>query len=153
MDMDISTINGSCHCGTVRFRVHLTNGLHTARRCTCSYCRMRGAIAVSAGLGGVDIFAGAEALSIYRFNSGTAKHFFCSQCGIYTHHQRRSNPDQLGVNVACLLGVSPFDFEDVVVHDGVNHPDDAFSAKPRVAGHLKFIRTCMVARVTSTEAD
>jgi hypothetical protein len=84
---------------------------------------------------------------------GTAKHFFCSKCGIYTHHQRRSNPDQFGVNVACLLGVSPFDFEDVVVHDGVDHPDDAFSAKPRVAGRLKFIATCMVARVTSTYAD
>src|SRR6266700_3336755 len=48
MDMDILNIDGSCHCGTVRFRVRLRNGLHTARRCTCSYCRMRGAIAVSA---------------------------------------------------------------------------------------------------------
>ena len=76
MDMDISTIDGSCHCGTVRFRVRLTNGLHTARRCTCSYCRMRGAIAVSADLGGVDILSGAEALSLYKFNTGTAKHFF-----------------------------------------------------------------------------
>src|SRR5262249_30015114 len=69
MDMDISTIDGSCHCGTVRFRVRLTNGLHTARRCTCSYCRMRGAIAVSADLGGVDILSGAEELSLYKFNT------------------------------------------------------------------------------------
>ena len=97
MDMDISTIDGSCHCGTVRFRIRLTNGLHTARRCTCSYCRMRGAIAVSADLGGVDILSGEEALSLYKFNTGTAKHLFCSKCGIYTHHQRRSNPNQYGV--------------------------------------------------------
>src|SRR6266576_6117503 len=115
MDMNISTIDGSCHCGTVRIRVRLTNGLHTARRCTCSYCRMRGAVAVSADLGGVDILLGAEALSLYKFNTGTAKHFFCSKCGIYTHHQRRSNPDQYGVNAACLAGLSPFDFEAVVV--------------------------------------
>jgi hypothetical protein len=141
MDMDISTIDGSCHCGTVRFRVRLTNGLHTARRCTCSFCRMRGAVAVSADLGGVDILSGAEAQSIYKFNTGTAKHFFCSKCGIHTHHQRRSNPDQFGINVACLSGLSPFDFQDVVVYDGVNHPEDAYSAKPRVAGHLKFIGT------------
>ncbi len=153
MDMDILTIDGSCHCGTVRFRVRLRNGLHTARRCTCSYCRMRGAIAVSADLGGVDILSGAEALSIYKFNTGTAKHFFCSKCGIYTHHQRRSNPNQFGVNVACLSGLSPFDFEDVVVYDGVNHPENAYSAKPRVAGHLKFIGTCTVARAASTEVD
>ena len=154
MDMDISTIDGSCHCGTVRFRVRLTNGLHTARRCTCSYCRMRGAIAVSADLGGVDILSGAEALSLYRFNTGTAKHFFCSKCGIYTHHQRRSNPNQYGVNVACLSGLSPFDFEDVVVYDGANHPEDAYSRKPaRVAGHLKFISMREAAMAGGTKVD
>jgi hypothetical protein len=153
MDMDISTIDGSCHCGTVRFRVRLTSGLHTARRCTCSYCRMRGAIAVSADLGGVDILSGAEALSLYKFNTGTAKHFFCSKCGIYTHHQRRSNPNQYGVNVACLSGLSPFDFEDVVVYDGANHPEDAYSRKPRVAGHLKFIGMREATMAGGTKVD
>jgi hypothetical protein len=47
---------------------------------------MRRAIAVSADVGGVEILSGAEALSIYKFNTGTAKQFFCSKCGIYTHH-------------------------------------------------------------------
>ena len=139
MDEDIATIDGACHCGAVRLRVRLTNGLHTARRCTCSYCCKRGAVAVSADLGGVEILSGADALTVYTFNTGVAKHYFCSKCGIYTHHQRRSNPNQYGVNVACLDGLSPFDFEDVVVYDGVNQPEDAYSAKPRVAGHLKFI--------------
>ncbi|MBF3332811.1 GFA family protein, partial [Leptospira borgpetersenii serovar Ballum] len=37
-------MNGQCHCGTVKFTVELTDGLNTARRCNCSYCRMRGAI-------------------------------------------------------------------------------------------------------------
>ena len=115
MDMDISTIDGACHCGTVRFRVRLTNGLHTARRCTCSYRRMRGAVVVLADLSGVEILAGSDSLSLYTFNTGTAKHYFCSKCGIYTHHQRRSNPRQYCVNVACLAGLSPFDLEDVVV--------------------------------------
>ncbi|MDE2445339.1 MAG: hypothetical protein KGO94_04115, partial [Alphaproteobacteria bacterium] len=41
-----------------------------------------------------------------------------------THHQRRSKPDEFGVNVACLDGVSPFDFAEVAVLDGVNHPAD-----------------------------
>src|SRR5262249_45367203 len=54
--------DGACHCGTVRFRARLTDGLRTARRCTCSYCRMRGAVAVSARVGGIDILAGANAL-------------------------------------------------------------------------------------------
>jgi hypothetical protein len=96
-------------------------------------------LAVSADLRGVDILSGAEALTIYKFNTGTAKHFFCSKCGNYTHHQRRSNPDQYGVNVACLAGLSPFDFEDVVVLDGIHHPKDTGATQARVVGHLKFI--------------
>ena len=38
-------MEAACHCGTVRFRVKLTDGFNSARRCTCSYCRMRGAVA------------------------------------------------------------------------------------------------------------
>jgi hypothetical protein len=132
-----SLLNGKCHCGAVRFRVKLTDGFNTIRRCTCSYCRMRGAVAVSADLGGVTVISGDENLSSYRFNTGSAQHFFCSKCGIYTHHQRRSNQQQYGVNVACLEGVSPFDFPEVPVLDGVNHPNDT-GGPVRRAGTLRF---------------
>lgn len=131
-------INGACHCGTVRFRVCLTDGFTTIRRCTCSYCRMRGAVAVSANLADIEILSGGEALTLYEFGTRSAKHFFCANCGIYTHHQRRSNPHQYGVNVACLEGVSPFDFAEVPVLDGVNHPKDAKATGPRLAGVLRF---------------
>lgn len=135
-DADIRA--GQCHCGTVRFEVTLSDGLNSARRCTCSYCRMRGAVAVSAELGGIRFLQGQDALTSYRFNSGVAQHFFCARCGIYTHHQRRSNPNQYGVNVACLDGVSPFDFAQVPVVDGVNHPKDT-NAPARLAGTLRFV--------------
>ncbi len=85
---------------------------------------MRGAVAVSADLDGLEILEGEDALTLYTFNTGTAKHFFCSKCGIYTFHQRRSNPRQFGVNAACLEGVSPFDFKVIPVNDGINHPSD-----------------------------
>jgi hypothetical protein len=98
---------------------------------------MRGAIAVSADLDGLTVIAGGDALGTYRFGTMTAAHHFCSICGIYTHHRRRSNPDQYGVNVACLEGISPFDFEEVPVNDGVNHPADT-SSPARVAGVLRF---------------
>jgi hypothetical protein len=139
LDRDIAELNGACHCGAVRFRVRLTDGLHSARRCTCSFCRMRGAIAVSAELDGFTILAGKEMLSTYQFNTKTAQHYFCSRCGIYTHHRRRSNPNQFGVNVACLEGISPFDFDEVPVNDGVHHPSDG--AKPRIAGTLRYFRS------------
>jgi hypothetical protein len=131
-------IEAACHCGTVRFRVKLTDGFNTARRCTCSYCRMRGAVAVSADVGSITFDAGEEALTVYRFNTGVAQHYFCSRCGIYTHHRRRSNPNQYGVNVACLKAVSPFDFADVPVIDGVNHPAD-HGRGYEIVGHLRFI--------------
>jgi hypothetical protein len=56
-------MEAACHCGTVRFRVKLTDGFNTARRCTCSYCRMRGAVAVSADVGDITFDAGEEGLT------------------------------------------------------------------------------------------
>jgi hypothetical protein len=135
---DAEPIAGACHCGAVRFRVRLKDGFSSARRCTCSYCRMRGAVALSADLADLDILSGEEALSTYRFNTGSAQHYFCSICGIYTHHQRRSNGSQYGINAACLEGVSPFDFLEVPVLDGVNHPNDN-NGQLRRAGVLKFV--------------
>jgi hypothetical protein len=135
-------IRGACHCGTVQFEVALTDGLNTARRCTCSYCRMRGAIAVSAQLGGLTILSGEDSLSRYSFHTNTARHFFCSRCGIYTHHQRRSNPNQYGINVACLENLTPFAFAQVPVLDGVAHPSDTGPGAPaQLVGLLRFIPT------------
>lgn len=137
MANDRQQIEAGCHCGAVRFRVRPTNGFDTVRRCTCSYCRMRGAVAISAQVGDIEFVRGQDNLTLYTFNTGSAKHYFCKTCGIYTHHQRRSDPGQFGVNVACLDGVSPFDFAEVPVMDGVSHPKDD-PAGPRLAGMLRF---------------
>ncbi len=114
----------SCHCGAVELEVALTDGLATARRCDCSFCRRRGAVALSAPLDGLRIVKGAGNLTLYQFGTHTAKHWFCRTCGIYTHHQRRSNPNEYGVNAACLEGVNPRDLDPVPWSDGVNHPSD-----------------------------
>ena len=135
---DPITLNGSCHCGAVRFTVTLTEGFASARRCTCSICRMRGAVAVTSTPDAFRITQGEDRLATYRFNTKTAEHHFCSTCGIYTHHKRRSNPNQLGVNVACLEGVSPFDFREVVVYDGQRHPADNEEQRTFTAGVLRY---------------
>ncbi len=133
----MTRLDAACHCRTVRFRVELPDGFRTARRCTCSFCRMRGAVVVSARLQDIIFLAGEDNLTLYQFNTRTAKHWFCRTCGIYTHHQRRSDPSLFGINVACLQGVSPFDFPQVPVVDGVAHPSDAGGAS-RMAGTLRF---------------
>jgi len=134
-------IEAACHCGTVRFTVTLPDGLGEVRRCNCSYCRMRGAVVASVLIDGISFHSGQDALTLYRFNTGVAEHYFCSKCGIYTHHRRRSNPNEFSVNVACLEGVSPFDFAEVPVFDGITHPKDR---KPggnyyEVAGYLRYM--------------
>ena len=135
---DAVTVNGACHCGAVKFTVTLTEGFASARRCTCSICRMRGAVAVTSAPEQFRLIQGEEKLATYRFNTGVAEHHFCSQCGIYTHHKRRSNPNELGVNVACLEGVSPFDFREVAVYDGQRHPGDNPTHTTYTAGVLRF---------------
>ena len=119
-----STCKASCHCGAVQLELDLPNGIEEPRRCDCSMCRRRGAIAASVKLDGLKIIAGADKLRLYQFNTMTAKHYFCSICGIYTHHRKRSNPNEYGYNVACLEDVNPFDLGEVPTMDGINHPCD-----------------------------
>ncbi|MGI2217672.1 GFA family protein [Shewanella baltica] len=114
----------SCHCGAVVLQLSLPNGIENPRRCDCSICRRKGAIVGSVPLAGIKILKGEDVLKCYEFNTKTAKHYFCSNCGIYTHHQRRSNPHEYGYNIGCLEGVNPFDLENVPTNDGVNHPAD-----------------------------
>jgi hypothetical protein len=134
----MTAMRGSCHCGTVQFTVTLSDGIASARRCDCSLCARRGAVAVSAAKDDITYTAGRENLTLYQFNTKVAEHYFCKTCGIYTHHRRRSNPDEVGVNLACLEGQTPF-LAEVLVHDGQNHPND--TGKDLDAGILRFTPT------------
>jgi hypothetical protein len=109
-----------CHCGAVVFEVTLENGLEKLRRCNCSLCKRKGAVMASVPLDRLRILKGSEKLSLYQWNTKTAKHYFCSVCGIYTHHQRRSNPYEYGFNVACVEDVDPFKLGDIPVRDGAS---------------------------------
>ena len=114
----------TCHCGAIELELRLPNGLVDPRRCDCSMCRRRGAIMASIDLEDLKVVKGEDMLGLYQFNTHTAKHYFCKNCGIYTHHQRRSNPNQYGVNVGCLEGVNPYELGEVPVSDGINHLAD-----------------------------
>jgi hypothetical protein len=114
----------SCHFGDVVLELDLPDGIVDPRRCNCSMCRRRGTIVASVPLSGVRIAKGADSLTLYQFNTRTAKHYFCKRCGIYTHHQRRSDPTEYGYNVGCLEGVDPFELGPIATADGVHHPAD-----------------------------
>ena len=113
-----------CHCGRVELQIKFPNGIVDPVRCDCSICRMRGAIWSYVPLEDLTVVKGKEFLTLYTFNTHTAKHYFCSCCGIYTHHQSRAWPDKFDFNIACLEGVNPYDLKNVEVLDGINHPSD-----------------------------
>lgn len=114
----------TCHCGSVELDVDLKSPLTQARRCDCSFCRRRGAAVVSVALDDLRIVKGADNLTLYQWNTNSAEHYFCKTCGIYTHHKRRSDPTEYGVNVGALEGVNPKDLGNIGWVDGVNHPSD-----------------------------
>ena len=116
-----------CHCGTVELILDLPEGIVEPKRCNCSFCRRRGAIVASVAEDGITIVKGHDQIRRYQFGTHTAEHFFCNECGIYTHHRRRSLPHLFGYNVGCLEGVNPFDLGEVSTADGVHHPADRIS--------------------------
>jgi len=122
----INSIHKStCHCGSVELELQLPDGIIDPRRCNCSICRRKGAVVGSVPLSGLKIIKGEDKLSLYQFDTKEAEHYFCSVCGIYTHHKRRSNPNQYGINLGCLEGVDPNLIEGVKLYDGANsHPSD-----------------------------
>ncbi|SFE42163.1 CRISPR-associated protein Cas8b1/Cst1, subtype I-B/TNEAP [Sulfitobacter brevis] len=117
-------VTASCHCGAVELSAILPNGLKNPSRCTCSFCARRQAANVTALATSVKVLKGADNLTLYSWNTHTAKHYFCKTCGIYTHHQRRADPSQSGINLGCIHGAQPWDHEPIPWTDGINHPSD-----------------------------
>ena len=114
----------SCHCGAIEAEVKISERIEKILRCNCSLCKRKGAIMTMVKNEDFKITKGLEILKLYQFHSKIAKHYFCSNCGIYTHHNPRSNPGMTGFNLGCLDEVDTFQLKDVPVNDGQNHPLD-----------------------------
>lgn len=64
--------------------------------------------------GDFELLTGRDALTSYRFGTGSAEHLFCGHCGIKAFYQPRSHPEAWSVNANCLdkpveLSITPFD--------------------------------------------
>ena len=118
------TLVGRCHCGAIELGIPWDGEFHKLRRCDCSYCSRRWAVVASVKVGSLKVIKGEDMLTLYRWGTRVARHYFCSVCGIYTHHQRRSDPTEFGVNIANFPGVNVRDFMAVGYVDGLFHPSD-----------------------------
>lgn len=95
---------GGCHCGRVRFEVEAPEALEVDD-CNCSICSSSGFLHLIVPAERFHLLSGADALTTYTFNTGTAKHLFCSVCGVKSFYVPRSHPDGFSVNARCLDGV------------------------------------------------
>jgi len=95
------THRGGCHCGKVTFEVDAAPDIQ-AYECNCSMCAKSGYLHLIVTAGQFRLLSGSEFLSSYRFNTGTANHLFCQECGIKSFYVPRSHPDGVSVNVRCL---------------------------------------------------
>lgn len=122
--MSANRLTGRCHCGAVELSIPWDGAFRKLRRCDCSFCSRRWAVVASVAVPDLRVERGEDRLTLYQWGTNTARHYFCSVCGIYTHHRRRSDPSEYGVNIANFPGVDVRDFMHVAYADGVNHPSD-----------------------------
>jgi hypothetical protein len=98
----VQVLQGSCHCGAVRFEIE--TDFPELTMCDCSICKRKNALMVKVHESKFNLLSGQDSLTEYRFHTKTARHFFCKVCGIYPFHRKRVTPDNVGVNVHCLEG-------------------------------------------------
>ena len=106
---------GGCHCGRVKFEIEAPAEIE-AIECNCSICSKSGFLHLIVPKSRFLLLQGSGDLTTYTFNTGIAKHLFCTACGVKSFYIPRSNPDGYSVNVRCLetatiakITVKPFD--------------------------------------------
>ena len=120
------TYHGSCHCGAVRFTVEAD--ISDAYTCDCSLCRKKNALMTAVHESQLTITAGEDKLGLYQWNARLAKHYFCSECGIYTFHRKRSMPDHFSINLKAL---DDFDWASLPVRAAEGKGMSVVDAAPR----------------------
>ena len=119
------TRTGGCHCGQVRFEVDSPERVRVWD-CNCSVCSKVGFLHLIVSKVNFRLLTGADALTTYQFNTGTARHLFCAVCGVKSFYVPRSHPDGYSVNARCL--------DDVEIADLVIEPADGRNWEAQFGG-------------------
>ncbi len=125
---DMSWHKGGCHCGAVTFEV-LAPADVEIDDCNCSMCGKTGFQHLIVPKDRFRLLTGQDKLTTYEFNTKTAKHLFCSVCGIKSFYIPRSHPDGFSVNFRCL-DRSEFRSVKILSFDGQNWEANAAKLTP-----------------------
>jgi len=109
----MTTYQGSCHCGGVRFQFEsgpITKGV----RCNCSICIRRGAVMSADYIRELEV-AARETLALYQWGDRDMKHFFCRVCGIFPFSEVAAKPGVYRVNLGCVDGIDPLALEIALI--------------------------------------
>ena len=99
---------GGCHCGRVRFEV-IAPAVLQVSDCNCSICAKSGYLHLTVPKSRFKLLKGSEDLTTYEFNTRTAKHLFCSTCGIKSFARGQSkNGPMVAINARCLDDADTF---------------------------------------------
>jgi hypothetical protein len=111
-------LTGGCHCGAVQFEISVPETVEVLD-CNCSMCAKTGFLHLIVEKPDFRLLTDWAALGDYRFNSGTARHLFCTTCGIKSFYVPRSHPDAYSVNLRALDDISGIDVT-ITPYDGRN---------------------------------
>lgn len=95
------THSGGCHCGAVRYEITAPAELDVDE-CNCSMCAKTSYLHLIVDKTDFTLLSGDQQLRSYQFNTGTAKHLFCENCGIKSFYVPRSHPEGYSINARCL---------------------------------------------------
>jgi len=108
---------GGCQCGKVRYEVEAE--ISKVISCNCSRCAKVGSLLAAASGSDFKLLSGEGDTTTFQFNKHVINHPFCATCGIqsFATGKGRDGSDMVMINVRCLDGVDPEQFE-VMKFDG-----------------------------------
>jgi hypothetical protein len=131
------TVQGSCHCGAVRFEADLDLAAGTSK-CNCSICAKTRNWEVIVKPEAFRLLAGEGELSSYEFGSKSAHHVFCRRCGVHTFgrgYVEAIGGDYRAVRLACLDGVD----DTTLANAPVTFMDGRHDAWQRTPGETRHL--------------
>ena len=106
--MAVSTHQGGCHCGAVRYHVEI-DPTAPAISCNCSMCGRTGTYLQFVSPDKFTLDKGEANLTSYKFNHKVIDHLFCKTCGVkpFANGQGPNGP-MVAINVRTLDDVDAF---------------------------------------------